>query len=137
MKDLIEREMKHFNLEKAIILQRYQAEMLQPFGDFMRDILFAVYQENIDTIYIVEDSNSFTREKVNKELQEKIEATHSTHMADDKRKSLINWLIGNQDAKMQDMVKVIQEYPFMPSNVVVKKLYIDKNEMKLVALQNN
>ena len=43
----------NINPENIIILQSYGPVISQPFDDLMRDIIVAVYQENVEEIFVV------------------------------------------------------------------------------------
>ena len=43
----------NINPENINILESCRPFMLQPFGDLMRDIILAVYQENVEEIFMV------------------------------------------------------------------------------------
>ena len=69
----------NINPENIMILQSYEP-VISPFGDLMRDIIIAVYQENVEEIFVVatKDDQKNTGDILNKiyknkELQEKIQ----------------------------------------------------------------
>lgn len=117
----------------SIILQVYGPTIL-PFGDFMRDIIIAVYRENIEEICITvpKDEQKFNREIAksiyeNKDLQKKLQTVDylfENCMPEFSNGSLREWLEGNAASSnsRQNIVDVIRNHPLLPSNVKVTEL---------------
>ena len=49
----------NINPENIMVLQRYEP-VISPFGDLMRDIIIAVYQENVEEIFVVATKDNQT-----------------------------------------------------------------------------
>ena len=69
----------NFKPENSLILQSYEP-VISPFGDLMRDIIFAVFEENVEEIFVVAMKyeqkyplNILNKICENKGLQEKIQ----------------------------------------------------------------
>ncbi|WML52661.1 hypothetical protein RCG17_25395 [Neobacillus sp. PS3-12] len=127
-----------FNNENIVFLQCYQPLITQPFDDLMRDILIAVYQENVEKIVVVASKKDqkmkrATLDKVlgNKGLQEKIQTLDylfKNTMTEFTAGNIKEWLEadGSLMERVKNTVNLIQHHPLMPSNVKVKELWVDQ-----------
>lgn len=133
------KQMPHICPENIMILQTYAPFISHPFGDLMRDIIVAVYQENVQEIVVVSSKdtqentgNLINKVLENKNLQKKIETLDylfKNCMADFPERNVSEWLKGT-DVE-QNSVNIIREHPLMPSHVKVRELFLEKmNEMK-------
>ena len=135
--------MNRFKSENIIILQCYQPVISQPFDDLMRDILIAVYQENVEQIVVVASNED---EKIkrdilnkmieNKELQKKIQTLDylfKNTMAEFPSGNIEKWFADGKPLKerVQITVNLIKRHPLMPNNVKVKELWIEDKETQL------
>lgn len=125
LEQLMKKMPKKMNLEDILIFQSY-GSITTPFSDLMRDILFAVYEENVEEIYVevskirnYKDS-ILKKVKENKELQGKIQAYDyllKNCMPEFTGGNIREWLEGSQDFK--DTVQLIRNHPLLPSHVKV------------------
>jgi carbonic anhydrase len=131
--------------ENIIILQSYRPVISQPFGDLMRDIIVAVYQENVEEIVVVatKDDQKNTGDILNKignnkELQEKIltlDYLFENCKPEFPEGNIGKWLEGGNTSAddVRNSVHVIRNHPLMPSNVKVTELWIDyENEKRSI-----
>lgn len=145
MEQKIERLIKRktdFNPENILFIQRYETA-IAPYSDVMRDIIIAVYKENVDEIFVVtaEEDSRTTGEIVNKllenkELQEKLQTVDylfENCMPEFPEGSISNWLEGGKTSKeaVRNNVNVIRNHPLMPSHVKVNGLFIDGENEQL------
>jgi carbonic anhydrase len=119
-----------------LILQCYGLT-ITPFSDLMRDIIIAIYQENVEEIFVIvsKDEQKGTREIIkkiyeNKGLQKKMQTLDylfKNCMAEFPKGSIRKWLEGSETSSnsMQNIVNVIQNHPLMPSNVKVNEFLIE------------
>lgn len=135
----VTKQMSHISPENIIILQTYAPFISQPFGDLMRDIIVAVYQENVQEIVVVsskdrqEDTGNLLNKVLgNKNLQKKIETLDylfKNCLANFPERNISEWLKGTD--MEQNSVNIIREHPLMPSHVKVRELFLEKmNETK-------
>ena len=125
----------NINPENIMILQSYEP-VISPFGDLMRDIIIAVYQENVEEIFVVATKDNQTNtgdilNKIykNKELQEKIQTLDylfKNCKPEFPEGSISEWLEGSKTSTdgIQNNVNVIRHHPLMPSHVKVTELFI-------------
>jgi carbonic anhydrase len=127
-----------FNNENIVFLQCYQPLITQPFDDLMRDILIAVYQENVEKIVVVASKKDQKMKRAtlakmlgNKGLQEKIQTLDylfKNTMTEFTAGNIKEWLEsdGSLMERVKNTVNLIQHHPLMPSNVKVKELWVDQ-----------
>src|SRR4051812_29877030 len=119
-------QVPHINPENIIILPCYGPVILVPFGDLMRDIIIAVYQENVEEIFVVitKDGQKNTRDILN-EINEKkglqdtvqiLDYLFKNHMSELTEGNISEWLEGNEILTdgVQNNVNVIRHHPLMP-----------------------
>jgi carbonic anhydrase len=137
------KEETNVNPENMIILQTYQPVVSYPFDDLMRDIIIAVYQDNVEEIVVV-STNDYQKNtgdilnKIykNKELQDKIQTLDylfKNCMPEFPEGTVSVWLQGGKTItdSVQKTVNIIRKHPLLPSHVKVKELYIDQESEKL------
>ncbi|MFJ8263831.1 carbonic anhydrase [Rummeliibacillus sp. NPDC094406] len=136
-------QMYRINRENIIILQSHGQGILQPFDDFMREIILAVYQENIEEIFVIDtkidQKNSrdlFCKIYENKELQEKIQIVDyllKNCTPEFPESSIHEWLEGVNTVTtgVQKNAEIIRNHPLMPPNVKITELFIDKENGRL------
>ncbi|MEH7224028.1 carbonic anhydrase [Bacillus sp. JJ1566] len=123
------------NPEDIIILNSYGREILQPFGDILRDIIITVFQENIEDIFVVGDKGTGTSSQLGRctcpsvpqDKLETLEYLFKNCRPEFLDMSLREWLEGNKTAidYVQKNADTIRNHPLMPSEVVVRGLFIN------------
>jgi len=129
--------------DNIIILQSYRRLILQPFDDFMRDIILTVYHENIDQIFVIDSKkdqkvsgNLINKLYENKELLGKVQAVDylfKNCIPEFPDGSIKEWLEGSNalSNSLQKNINIIRNHPLIPSNVKVTELFIDHENMRL------
>ena len=142
----ITKKMSNLQPNNILIMQSYEPA-ISPFSDLMRDIIIAVYKENVEEVYVSlpKDYRKNTREifkkiNENKELQEKIQTLDylfKNCMSEYPKGSIREWLEGNETSSnsMQNSADVIRNHPLLPSNVKVKELLIENEHQLKIAVQ--
>lgn len=137
------KEETNVNLENMIILQTYQPVVSHAFDDLMRDIIIAVYNENVEEIVVVStnDYQKNTGDVLNKiykskELQDKIQTLDylfKNCMPEFPEGTVSVWLQGGKTLtdSVQKTVNIIRNHPLLPSHVKVKDLHINQGNEKL------
>jgi carbonic anhydrase len=144
MEHNLESVMKQFQgyQSKNIVMLQYYGSAISPFGDFMRSVILAVYQEKVEEIFVSvsKDEEKNTNEILkniyeNKDLQEKIQTLDylfKNCMPEFPTGSLRDWLEGSES--MQNIVQVIRNHPLMPTDVKVTELLIENENQSKVAV---
>ncbi|WP_042454077.1 hypothetical protein [Neobacillus dielmonensis] len=132
--------------DHMIVLQSYGA-VLEPFSELMRDIILAVYEENVEEIFVAVPNVEVksireTIKKIvdNKELKEKIQTLDylfQNCMPEYPNGSVRGWLEGNQASNngTKSAAEVIRNHPLIPSNVKVTELSVGSiNQAQMAVL---
>jgi carbonic anhydrase len=130
----------------SLILQCYGLT-ISPFSDLMRDIIIAIYQENVEEIFVIvsKDEQKGTREifkKIyeNKGLLEKMQTLDylfKNCKVEFPKGNIREWLEGSEISSnsMQNIVNVIRNHPLMPSSVKVTEFLLEnENQSKATVL---
>ncbi|MED4202507.1 carbonic anhydrase [Neobacillus mesonae] len=129
-----------------IVIQSYGSS-ISPFGDLMRDLIIAVYQEGVDEIFVVvankgrKGESSFEMLKKlseNKAFRDKIQTLDylfKNCMPEFPESSLMEWLAGDKETGNggQSNADIIRNHPLIPSHIKVTELMINKNNKKAEA----
>lgn len=136
--------------ENILTLQTYGPEISQPYGDLMRDIALAVYQENVEDIFVVgikdEQQHAVNIHDVKNKIyelegiQDKIRAIDFLFRYSIPEFSDVTfyaWLEGSKTVieGIQKSVKFVRNHPLMPSDPRVYGLLLDKESGKLTEIQ--
>ncbi|MBM4765118.1 hypothetical protein [Bacillus sp. B15-48] len=114
--------------EELMVLNSYETEISQPYGCLIRNMIRAVYFENVEEIYII-DERSTERQLVQRdELLAKFKemgvaegVIDTIEYIDVVGNDVFNWLIGSTDEKIRikKNINLIHQHPFMPKSVSV------------------
>ncbi|MED3561632.1 carbonic anhydrase [Bacillus xiapuensis] len=137
----IMKENSQMNPENTLVLQSY-LPITSPFSDTMRDIILAVYKENVEEIFVTatEEENKknieaiFKKISEDKKLQDNIQTFDYLfkHCKPEfPERNIKEWLEGSGTLKndVQTCVNVIRNHPLIPDHVKVRELFIDKTEL--------
>lgn len=137
------KEETNVNPENLMILQRYQPLISHPLDELMRDIIIAVFQENVEEIVVAftDDYQKNTDDILihinkNKELKDKIQTLEylfNNTKPEFPVGTVSEWLQGDKTLRddIQKTIHIIRHHPLMPSHVKVKELFIKKDNEKL------
>ncbi|MDQ0216386.1 carbonic anhydrase [Oikeobacillus pervagus] len=137
------KENTNLNLENILILQSYQP-ITSPFGDLMRDIIIAVYQENIEEIGVTATADRSKQNldvvskmiSANKELQKKVQIFDYLFKycrPEFQEENIKEWLkdSGTLKVDVQTSINMIKNHPLIPPSVKVRKVTVDKEELAI------
>lgn len=123
--------------ENMLILQSYGSSISHPYGDVMRSIIIAIYEDNVEEIFVVG-----TKGKNN--ISDRYQNLLSSENMKDKLKtvdylfknckpefygdSLRDWLEVGEDAaeSINKSVEIIRQHPLVPPNVKVHGFLVNK-----------
>ncbi|MCM3569474.1 carbonic anhydrase [Neobacillus mesonae] len=121
--------------KNTILIQSY-GPVTSPFGDKMRDIITAVYQEKVDEIIVatVKDEHKNTSDIMeaivkNKELKDRIQTVEylfKNCAPEFPEGNLSEWLAGCSAEKRESSIDVIRHHPLLPSNVKVTLIELNQ-----------
>jgi carbonic anhydrase len=140
----------NMNQDNMLILKSFGPVVSQPYGDLMRDIIFAVYEENTEEIYIVgtKDNKEDTvnakkivdiiseEEGLAKQI-ETLDYLFKNCIPEFHGGSVIEWLEGSKTVVegIEKSVNMIRHHPLIPSHVKVHGLVLDRENGNLTEIK--
>lgn len=130
-----------FNIspENMLVLNSLRPAVLQPYGNLMRDIVIAVYQNEAEEIFIIGEKEKAAGQEGHVKILDKIMERGKTapniqaldylfkyYMANGFSSSTSEWLEGGKTAaeEIQQSLIIIRNHPFLPSDLTVKGFVI-------------
>ncbi|OBW56306.1 carbonic anhydrase [Bacillus cereus] len=129
--------------ENMLTIHSYDSVIVHPYGDIMRSIIIAIYQENVKEIFVVgiEDkkTSSVNLQTQRDFIKDKIELDYlfKNCMPEFASGSLNQWLSGkkNVSENIEKSIDMIRHHPLVPSNVKVRGFRIDRTGEKEVVVK--
>ena len=129
--------------ENMLTIHSYDSVIVHPYGDIMRSIIIAIYQENVKEIFVVgiEDkkTSSVNLQTQRDFIKDKIELDYlfKNCMPEFASGSLTQWLSGqkNVSENIEKSIDMIRHHPLVPSNVKVRGFRIDRTGEKEVVVK--
>ncbi|MFX3623743.1 MAG: carbonic anhydrase [Ectobacillus sp.] len=133
--------------KNMLILNSFGPVISHPYSDLMRDIIIAIYQENVEEIFIVgtTEGQENTVDKQNllnkiyeservKEKMQTLDYLFQNCMPEFPNVSVSDWLEGSKTVVegIQKSVDIIRHHPLIPSHVKVRSLFINRKKGNLV-----
>lgn len=135
--------------ENMLILKSFGPEISQPYGDLMRDIIIAVYEEKVEEIFIVGTRDSmentvdieglcnkmYEREGLKEKIQT-IDYLFQNCMPEFPNGNVNDWLEGSKTVTeaIQKSVNMIRQHPLIPSHVKVHGVFISRKNGELTEI---
>lgn len=123
--------------ENMLTIQSYGSVISHPNGDIMRSVLIAIYQENVEEIFVVGSKNKRTtsvdiRTQL-ESMKDKIQTLDYLFQNSKPELSggtLREWLNGEENVSdnVEKSVTIIRNHPLIPSYVKVRGLLIDNRD---------
>ncbi|PGS99176.1 carbonic anhydrase [Bacillus anthracis] len=120
--------------ENMLTIHSYDSVIVHPYGDIMRSIIIAIYEENVEEIFVVGIEDKETS-SVNLQTQRdfiknnrEIDYLFKNCMPEFSSDSLNAWLSGQENVSenIEKSIDMIRHHPLLPSNVKVQGFMIDK-----------
>jgi carbonic anhydrase len=114
--------------EDLIVVHSIGCVISQPYGCMIRNILFAVYYENVGEVYLIGEERNNQSNSRKEDLSSKIhdagisEKTIQTiNFIEVVKPDFISWLTGPEDEKsvIQNNMKLIKENPVIPKTLPI------------------
>ena len=123
--------------ENMLMIQSYGPIISHPFGEIMRSIILAIYQEKVEEIFVVgstnkrnvfEDAQSQLKFNMNDKLKT-VEYLFKNVKPDFIEDSISDWLDGSRNVRedINKSVEIIRHHPLVPSNVKIHSLVVNNN----------
>lgn len=125
--------------ENMLTIQSYGTVISHPYGDIMRSVIIAIYQENVEEIFVVgtKDKKAATVhvqtqfESMKNKIQT-LDYLFQNCMPEFSGGTVDEWLNGNENIidSIEKSVDVIRHHPLVPSYVKVCGLIVNNKEGK-------
>ncbi|WP_270607923.1 MULTISPECIES: carbonic anhydrase [Bacillus] len=128
--------------ENMLNIHSYDSVIVHPYGDIMRSIIIAIYEENVEEIFVVGIEDKAT-DVVNLQIQRdsiknnrEIDYLFKNCMPEFSSGSLNAWLSGQENVgeNIEKSIDMIRNHPLVPSDIKVHGFMIDRTgEKEMVA----
>ncbi|PEA57873.1 MULTISPECIES: carbonic anhydrase [Bacillus] len=124
--------------ENMLTIHSYDSVIVHPYGDIMRSIIIAIYQENVKEIFVVGIEDKET-DVVNLQIQRdsiknnrELDYLFENCMPEFLSGSLDEWLSGKENVSenIEKSIDMICHHPLVPSDVKVHGFIIDRTGEK-------
>ncbi|MGZ7148820.1 carbonic anhydrase [Bacillus sp. BC08] len=124
--------------ENMLTIHSYDSVIIHPYGDIMRSVIIAIYEENVEEIFVVGIEDKET-DVVNLQTQhdfikENIELDYlfKNCMPEFSSGSLNAWLSGKENVSenIEKSIDMIRHHPLVPSDIKVHGFKIDRTGEK-------
>ncbi|PAD89491.1 carbonic anhydrase [Niallia circulans] len=129
--------------ENMLTIKCFGPVISNPFGDIMRSIIIAVFQENVEEIFVVGTSNEVNRfislEGQFKSRIQTLDYLLQNSMPEFTGETINEWLNGKQNTgdNIKNCVKMICHHPLVPPTVKVRGLLINHQDGKSSVVEIN
>ncbi|HDR7719776.1 carbonic anhydrase [Bacillus albus] len=124
--------------ENILTIHSYDSVIVHPYGDIMRSIIIAIYQENVEEIFVVgiedKETSSVNLQTQRDFIKDNIELDYlfKNCMPEFSSGSLNEWLSGQENVSenIEKSIEMIRHHPLVPSNIKVHGFMIDRTGEK-------
>lgn len=126
--------------ENMLTINSYDSVIVHPYGEIMRSIIIAIYEENVEEIFVVGIEDKAT-DVVNLQIQRdsiknnrEIDYLFKNCMPEFSSGSLNAWLSGQENVgeNIEKSIDMIRNHPLVPSDIKVHGFMIDRTGEKEV-----
>lgn len=129
--------------ENMLTIKCFGPVISNPFGDIMRSIIIAIFQEKVEEIFVVGTSGEADRfisiEGKFKSKIQTLDYLFQNSMPEFTGETINEWLNGKQNTgdNIKNCVKMICHHPLVPSTVKVRGFMIDNQDGKSSIVEIN
>lgn len=124
--------------ENMLTIHSYDSVIVHPYGDIMRSIIIAIYQENVEEIFVVgiedKETSPVNLRTQHDFIKDNIELDYlfENCMPEFSSGSLDEWLSGKENVSenIEKSIDMICHHPLVPSDVKVYGFKIDRTRGK-------
>ncbi|MCY7894808.1 carbonic anhydrase [Bacillus vallismortis] len=128
-------EATNTSAENMLTLQSYGAAISHPYGEIMRSVIIAIYQEDVEEIFVVgtkdkKSSTGYVRTQL-EIMKDKIQTLDYLfqHCKPEFFGGTVDeWLDGNSSGAIEKSVEIIRQHPLVPSYVRVRGLIVNPKD---------
>ncbi|WP_163183044.1 carbonic anhydrase [Neobacillus sedimentimangrovi] len=132
-------EVTNIRAENMLTIQNYGTLISHPYGDIMRSVIIAIYQENVEEIFVVGTKdkrtatvNVLTQLESMKDKIQTLDYLFQNCMPEFSGSTVEEWLNGNENIidSIEKSLDVIRHHPLVPSYVKVCGLIVNNKDGK-------
>ncbi|RBW67552.1 carbonic anhydrase [Bacillus taeanensis] len=137
--ETILQEVTNIHPENMLTIQSYGSVISHPYGDIMRSVIIAIYQENVEEIFVVgtkvkgnASANVLTQLDSMKDKIQTLDYLFQNSRPEFSSVTVNEWLNGKENASdnIEKNVNIIRNHPLVPSHVKVRGLIVNNNDGK-------
>jgi carbonic anhydrase len=132
-------EVTNIRADNMLTIQSYGTVISHPYGDIMRSVIIAIYQENVEEIFVVGTKdkrtptvNVLTQLESMKDKIQTLAYLFKNCMPEFSGGTVDDWLNGKENGSdnIEKSVDIIRHHPLVPSHVKVRGLIVNNNDGK-------
>jgi carbonic anhydrase len=132
-------EVTNIRAENMLTIQSYDTLISHPYGDIMRSVIIAIYQENVEEIFVVgtndkrtDTVNVLTQLESMKDKIQTLDYLFQNCRPEFSGDTVDEWLNGkeNGSGNIEKSVDIIRHHPLVPSYVKVRGLVVNNKDGK-------
>ncbi|MBT2756848.1 carbonic anhydrase [Mesobacillus foraminis] len=137
-------EVTNIRPDNMLTIQNYDSDISYPYGDIMRSVIIAIYQENVEEILVVGTKdkrtstvNVLTQLELRKDKIKTLDYLFQNSMPEFSGGTVDEWLNGKEDISenIEKSVNTIRHHPLVPSYVKVRGLIVNNKGEKFSILE--
>lgn len=124
-------EATNTSAENMLTIQSYGASISHPYGEIMRSVIFAIYQEDVEEIFVVgtkdkktSAGNGLTQLETMKDKIQTLDYLFQNCKPEFFGGTVDEWLNENSSDTIEKSVDMIRHHPLVPSYVKVRGLFV-------------
>lgn len=130
-------EATNTSAENMLTIQSYGAGISHPYGEIMRSVIFAIYQEDVEEIFVVgtkdkktSAGNGLTQLETMKDKIQTLDYLFQNCKPEFLGGTVDEWLNENSSDTIEKSVDMIRHHPLVPSHVKVRGLLVNHKDGK-------
>ncbi|WP_026582238.1 carbonic anhydrase [Bacillus sp. J33] len=132
-------EVTNIRSENMLTIKSYGTDISHPYGDIMRSVIIAIYQENVEEIFVIGTKgkrnskvNVLTQLEAMKDKIQTLDYLFQNSRPEFSGGTLDEWLNGkeNGSGSIEKSVDIIRHHPLVPSYVKVRGLLVNNKDGK-------
>lgn len=130
-------EATNTSAENMLTIQSYGASISHPYGEIMRSVIIAIYQENVEEVFVVgtkdkrtSKGSGLTQLETMKDKIKTLDYLFQNCRPEFLGGTVDEWLSENSSGCIEKSVDIIRQHPLVPSYVKVRGLIINHQDGK-------
>ncbi|AIC96829.1 MULTISPECIES: carbonic anhydrase [Bacillus] len=130
-------EATNTSAENMLTIQSYGSSISHPYGEIMRSVIFAIYQEDVEEIFVVgtkdkktSAGNGLTQLETMKDKIQTLDYLFQNCKPEFFGGTVDEWLNENSSDTIEKSVDMIRHHPLVPSHVKVRGLLVNHKDGK-------